>query len=144
MGAKHAPLSERLARMTIRDPKGDCHLFTGTTNPNGYGLINAEPRRNVPAHRAAYEIAVGPIPKGLDIDHLCGVRHCVHPAHLEAVTHQEHTLRSLGPTAINATKGSCPAGHPYDRTNSRGARACRQCLRSAARAARRRKAQERT
>ncbi len=58
-------------------------------------------------------MVVGQIPSGLTLDHLCRVRNCVNPAHLEPVTHRENTLRGDGVTAINARKTSCHRGHPF-------------------------------
>lgn len=71
-----------------------CWLWTSTTNENGYGRFSIK-RRFVSAHRLAYEMTVGPIPDGLTIDHLCRVRSCVRPEHLEAVTLQENCLRRV-------------------------------------------------
>ncbi len=59
----------------------------------GYGRFMYEGRPH-PAHRIAYQLAVGPIPLDLEIDHLCYVTRCVNPAHLEAVTRQENLRRS--------------------------------------------------
>jgi hypothetical protein len=85
------------------------------------------------AHRVAYVLSVGPIPKGLTIDHLCRNRGCVNPTHLEAVTQRENTLRSpIALAALNAAKTHCPKGHPYSGANvelrgrSRGCRSCHQ------------------
>jgi hypothetical protein len=87
------------------------------------------------SHRYAYEISVGPIPEGLTIDHLCRVRACVNPAHLEAVTQWENTMRApetLG--AINAAKTECLRGHPFSDENTYysrdGRRHCRECART--------------
>lgn len=81
----------------------------------------------VKAHRFAYEALVGPIPKGLEIDHLCFVRNCVNPGHMEPVTSAVNTLRSTGPTAANAAKDQCVNGHPFDFTRPDGERGCLRC-----------------
>lgn len=72
-----------------------CWLWAAASERNGYGAIR-EPGtgRMLYAHRLAYEWLVGPIPEGLHIDHLCNVRRCVNPSHLEAVTQQENNVRS--------------------------------------------------
>ena len=73
-----------------------CWLWEGNIATNSYGLYTANfsgQRQTKRAHRLAYELMVGPIPDGLELDHLCRVRNCVNPAHLEAVTHQENVLR---------------------------------------------------
>lgn len=71
----------------------DCLLWSGTLNHSGYGHINVG-GRFVGVHRLAYTLHVGPIPEDLEIDHLCFVRNCVNPEHLEAVTHEENLRRS--------------------------------------------------
>ena len=106
-----------------------CWLWTGTiTNTYGYLWIIGK-RTSVPAHRIAYEILIGPIPSGLQIDHLCRNRICVNPAHLEVVTRRENILRGIGPTAIHARSTHCPRGHEYDYIQPRyGFRRCRKCM----------------
>lgn len=80
-------------------------------------------------HRYIYTQVHGPIPDGLEIDHLCRATRCVNPAHLEAVTPLENTARSHG----NASKTECPQGHPYTPDNTyngsanRKHRLCRIC-----------------
>lgn len=98
------------------------------------------------AHRVAYEIHVGPIPDGLEIDHLCRVRCCVNPDHLEPVTHRENMRRSPSWNSVGRrqkAKTHCPKGHPYSGYNlivtKSGCRFCRKCQNSHKRKAYRRR-----
>jgi hypothetical protein len=92
------------------------------------------------AHRMAYELAYGPIPEGLQVDHVkakgCISTLCVAPDHLEAVTQAENMRRGNCPSAVNARKTCCPQGHPYDCTSPQGKRSCRRCKRRQNRARR--------
>lgn len=72
-----------------------CWLWDGYTNHDGYGRFKVQGGRNVMAHIFAYEAEVGKVPTGLELDHTCNVRHCVNPAHLEAVTHLENVRRAI-------------------------------------------------
>lgn len=125
----------RLERFWARvDKSGDCWLWTGSRSGNGYGRLWLN-KHMIYAHRFAYELLVGPIPEGLQIDHLCRVRHCVNPAHLEPVTQGVNIRRGRN---WQREKSHCPQGHPYDRENThwyRSMRYCRACDR--ARSARR-------
>jgi hypothetical protein len=88
------------------------------------------PDRQRPAHRIAYELVVAPVPAELDLDHLCRVRRCVNPAHVEPATRQVNLLRGVGHPAVNAAKTHCPKGHPFDDANTyhwEGHRQCRAC-----------------
>lgn len=78
-----------VSRLVVAD---DHMLWTGGFGPGGYGLFRFD-GRSVPAHRVAYELWVAPIPRGYQIDHLCFVRCCVSPLHLEAVTPEENRWR---------------------------------------------------
>lgn len=69
-----------------------CHVWMGAVSDRGYGNFWLH-GRTVLAHRQAFEWAVGPIPPGLELDHLCRVTRCVNPAHLEVVTHAENNRR---------------------------------------------------
>lgn len=91
--------------------EGGCWRWDGTKNAQGYGQIY-EPaiKHMVYAHRFAYEFVHGPIPDGLQIDHLCRNPSCANPSHLEAVSSRENTLRGRAVTAINAAKTHCPRG----------------------------------
>ena len=109
----------------------ECWPWLGYIQPNGYARFRLNGRM-VAAHRVAYELLLGPIPEGLHIDHLCRVRHCENPYHMEPVTQGVNTLRGYGLFAINARKTHCVRGHPFDETNtfiSQGGRQCRQCSR---------------
>ncbi len=120
---------------------GPCWLWTGGHIGGGYGQFNPgsridNSRRKAVAHRYAYELLVGPVPDGLELDHLCRVRPCCNPAHLEPVTHAENIARGLTVPAANLIKTECPAGHPYDEVNTyvhQGRRACKECRREHAR-----------
>lgn len=108
-----------------------CWLWIGRVNPDGYGRFSLRARRYAMAHRWAYEFCVGPIPAGLTLDHLCRVRHCVNPGHLEPVTRSENVLRGIGTPAQNARKTHCLRGHLFDAANTyisrKGHRRCRTC-----------------
>lgn len=122
------------------EPTSGCWLWTAYVSPDGYGRFRADQTRGTAAHRWAYERHVGPIPPTHEIDHLCHVRCCVNPAHLEPVTHRENVARSNGMAVRNAAKTECPKGHPYDATTSRGERFCRTCARATWRESKRRAA----
>lgn len=90
------------------------------------------------AHRAAYQLFIGPIPDGCCIDHLCRNRGCVNPAHLEAVSTRENLIRGVGLAAMNSRKTHCKNGHEFTKENTRYAtrrsgrtfRVCRSCHRA--------------
>ena len=116
-----------------------CWLWRGGQGRGGYGRAHIGGTEYRPAHRVAYELVVGPIPDSFDLDHLCRVRLCVNPSHLEPVTNRENTLRGYGPTAINARKTHCLRGHPLSgdnlvRLRSSDERKCRTCHRDRVRA----------
>lgn len=114
--------------MNRRGPD-ECWPWLGTRQPNGYGMIWRDGKYEL-AHRVAYELAHGPIPSGLTIDHVrtrgCAHRDCCNAAHMEPVTMRVNVLRGLGLSAENARKTHCLRGHPFDRTDSHQRR-CRQC-----------------
>ena len=133
---------DRFFKFVSPEPNTGCWLWTGAAQRNGYGRFGMDGRTQF-AHRVAYELHIGPIPKGLHLDHLCRVRGCVNPAHLEAVTQRENTLRGDAITARNAVKTHCLKGHAFDEANTyhyqggfRGCRTCRKARRKASRVAR--------
>lgn len=98
----------------------------------GYRRIGGRGGRFVYIHRLAYEELIGPIPDGLQIDHLCRNRACYNPAHLEPVTQQENIRRGYW-----AMKTHCPRGHAYDVVNTQwrgNKRRCATCHREQERA----------
>lgn len=119
---------ERLAAMVAIDPVTGCHNWIGSVRTRGYGRTSVG-GKSVYTHRLAYELARGPIPNGMVIDHLCRNRRCCNPDHLEVVTNRENIRRGIGITAT--IKTHCPQGHPYDaentRINRRGKKVCRAC-----------------
>lgn len=121
---------------------GGCWEWTGYRIHNGYGLTWLSGRKML-AHRAAYTLAVGAIPAGRVLDHLCRNRACIRPDHLEAVTIRTNTMRGDTIPARHAARTHCLRGHQYtpDNTTTRaGYRRCRTCLREHVRAQRARKA----
>jgi len=120
------------AKVSVTSPSR-CWLWTACKTAGGYGRIRM--RNHLPrvqnAHRVAYELLVGAIPKGLDLDHLCRVPACVNPYHLEPVTRRENTLRGENPPAWNNRKTHCMRGHEFSSENTYrrpdGTRECYAC-----------------
>lgn len=144
MGLEQYSPDKRFWMYANPEPNTGCWLWSGSLTANGYGNIGVDNRR-VLVHRFSYEKFVGPIGEGLEIDHLCKVRCCVNPDHLEQVTRLENVRRSSAGyykrTPENnklVAKTHCPKGHPYSGinlwTSKTGARQCRTCHRIRAKA----------
>ena len=109
-----------------RPELGPCWVWTGQLNNKGYGLVCVEGRKRA-VHIVVYEIEIGPVPKGLELDHLCRNTACCRPgAHTEPVTHAENQRRA-GEALTHCRR----AGHLYTPENTyrspRGERRCREC-----------------
>ena len=125
--------AERIVKSVSPEPNTGCWLCTLSDNGRGYGrvVING---RAMQAHRVIYEQFRGPIPPMMDLDHLCRMKLCVNPDHLEPTTHRENVKRGLAgatTTARQRAKTHCPFGHEYSGVNlivkPNGARGCRAC-----------------
>ena len=127
---------ERFWSKVDRGEPNECWPWTASLS-NGYGQFWLAGRM-VYAHRVAYELSVGPIPPGLQLDHVrergCAGGSCCNPAHLEPVTNAENARRGDAGKHMKAkaaARTACPSGHPYDEANTikdaQGYRRCRTC-----------------
>lgn len=128
----------------IPEPNSGCWLWVLAVNKDGYGKLKKN-RKSLIAHRFTYEQLVGPIPAGLEIDHLCTNKSCVNPAHLEPVPtkvniERMHKRRPEAKTRLGRiarerrdARTHCPQGHPYSGDNLRiapsGQQVCKTCTR---------------
>lgn len=131
----YQPASDRLIRKGKFDPSTHCIIFTGNICKDGYGKLEGGrdfPRETL-AHRVAFLVWNGPIPKGLEIDHRCNNRLCINPQHLWAVTHSQNIgFADYSSNHRNSVKTHCKRGHPLSgdnlyispKTKSRKCRAC--------------------
>lgn len=116
---------DRFEAKVSPEPNSGCHLWIGFLDPNGYGRFHHHGGQL--AHRFAYQAKHGVIPSGLVLDHLCRVRCCVNPDHLEPVTNEENIRRGINPRSAQT---HCKRGHLLSGENMRmtcGARTCRAC-----------------
>ena len=123
---------ENIMARIIPVTESGCWLWEGSFDSGGYGEVQHHGKR-FKVHRYIYLTLVGPIPDGKQLDHLCRVRSCCNPAHLEAVTARENTMRAIGFPSINAAKTHCCRGHELIGYNvvmqKTGWRNCRICRR---------------
>ena len=134
-------LKSRLVRGVIEAPFGyngtPCWVWVKYINSDGYGCMGVN-KKTYSTHRLAYELWNGPIPPGLEIDHLCQTKACCNPEHLEAATHAENVRRMEKTKPLtskigwrNRQKTHCPKGHEYTPENTytsrKGCRTCKTC-----------------
>ena len=131
------PNHRKASRLYVAEDRGyesACWVWQGARQPNGYARMGRYGKGHL-AHRFMYEQHIGPIPDGLVLDHLCRVRECVNPAHLEPVTHVENSARGVdvGKRRNPPTLAThCRNGHEYTPANTHHAtrgRVCRACHR---------------
>lgn len=123
--------------ISVQKLKGKCWLSTQKLEENGYARIVIK-RKKYLAHRISYILFKNRIPCGKEIDHLCRVRHCFNPEHLEAVWPKENKLRGNGWGGINKRKKFCKRGHPLSGKNLmiikthkiKNGRGCKMCKRN--------------
>ena len=112
------------------DSVSKCWNWNGSHTRKGYAKFWWNNKTELAMH-FSYETFVGPIPEGLEPDHLCKNKGCSNPDHLEAVTRRENLVRGDSPVGINARKTHCTNGHVFSTENTRinkdGSRACREC-----------------
>jgi hypothetical protein len=125
MPRRPRPLVERFEEKFERRGPAECWPWIAYVNAFGYARFRVA-SVPTPAQRVAYELYVGEIPPGHDVHHVCGVRHCMNPVHLEVVRHDDHCRLTDG-GAYNRRKTHCPQGHPYDEANTYRHSSGRQC-----------------
>jgi len=136
----------------VRFEPGGCWVWTGPRQRKGYGIfylwsLNGKQRRT-PAHQFSYSFIHGAVPSGYELDHLCRETSCVHPLHVEPVTHRENMARGLPGGVIKLgeiayAKPLCVRGHARIPENlytyPDGGRRCRICAREDQKAIRKRR-----
>ena len=142
---KQISLLERFEQKYIPEPNSGCWLWTAGVNRLGYGTIGTGSRSDGSmkksfAHRVSYALYRREIPDGLTIDHLCRVRCCVNPDHLDTVSQGVNNLRGRSASSLNSAKTHCPRGHEFNeasvqsftgKTGQRlSHRICRECNRT--------------
>jgi hypothetical protein len=105
-------LPERMVQKISPEPNSGCWLWEAACTAAGYAVYR-EAGQTKYVHRMLYELAKGSVPTGLELDHLCRVRCCVNPEHLEAVTHKENNKRGTSPMAIFGRATHCVHGHEF-------------------------------
>lgn len=131
-------LPQRFQEMIQPEPLTGCWLWSDVGRRYGYARVTHQGRRAY-AHRVVWELLVGPIEDGKELDHLCRVTCCVNPSHLDPVVHSVNWHRGSGPAALandvarRRARTHCLNGHPFAGENLQirkdGARECRTCQR---------------
>lgn len=137
---KMLPAQERIRLRSSTEMKvpelGECMVYDGQRSPDGYGVVRIE-RKHQMVHKYMWSLENGPVPDGLQLDHLCNNEPCWRQDHLEAVTPRENSLRSNSPASHNSRKTHCKHGHELSGENLKQwtsasgnrRRECRDCRR---------------
>lgn len=137
---------DRSGSVPVRRPDlGNCWIWLGAVVEGRYGRFNIANGLQLPAHAVAYALDGGVTPADRELDHLCLVKQCVRPSHLEPVAHVENLRRADVAYGIRTAVTHCPQNHEYTQENTRlyrGRRNCRACARIKERARRLRKKRE--
>lgn len=127
-GRPRTPPHQRFIQHITFEPNTGCWLYTLSPHRHGYCVVGAGKERMM-AHRFAYASFVGPIPEGMEIDHICGVRSCCNPSHLKLATRAENADRR------RQAQKHCKNGHAFTKENTyidgRGWRSCHACREAA-------------
>ena len=113
------------------DSISGCWNWMGSKFASGYAQFKLTHTKNVRAHRFAYEVNKGKVPKDFVLDHLCRNRKCVNPDHLEIVTQKENMIRGNSPPSLNSKKTHCSKNHPLSGDNlyfHNNKRYCKICI----------------
>ena len=126
---------ERFGDWFVPIPETGCWIWMKALGTGGYGVQRWNGKQTL-AHRMSYTLLRGLIPVHLEIDHLCRVRSCVNPDHMEPVTKQINSHRGMSPWGRNAVRTHCSQGHEFTPENTAiydGRRRCRECKRQSCR-----------
>lgn len=123
----HKTITERISRKLTVDPITGCWIHSVSPGNDGYARIHLKDGC-APIHRIVFQSCNGPIPDGMEIDHLCRNRACVRPDHLQLVTHRENVRRGVSRIAKQMARSRCLRGHEFSKVTSRG-RVCMECAR---------------
>lgn len=109
---------DRFWSRVVVDETSDCWVWVGSRGRDGYGRTRVRESSQL-AHRVAFATWAEPLRKGLQLDHLCRVRSCINPKHLEQVTARENVRRGVAPPAVQAKRTVCVRGHPLNGPDAR-------------------------
>lgn len=123
-GPRSSVIERVFAKIDFSGGYQACWLWQGYVESNGYAHVIQQGVKEQ-SHRVVYKLAIGFIADGLTIDHLCMIKHCVNPLHLEPVTIGENVLRGNNRAAVNARKIVCWRGHEL--TQGKKQRYCKKC-----------------
>ncbi len=132
-------LPSRILEKISFEPMSGCWIWTASLNHDGYGMVwDGTLGKHTSAHRLVYRLLQDDIDQELELDHLCRLRCCVNPDHMQQVSHRENVLRGVSVIADRAQSTHCKHGHLLSGDNLRmrektvgytkyQTRVCREC-----------------